>query len=102
MIVNIKMASGTTHFLVTFVLAFSLFAGGILPDLDHSKLLGGKHSIRELYDGFRGKSYTSDVRYDLNHIMHQKRTYNAIFLTTGIFLMFSIGLLLHLKLDNIF
>ena len=91
------MASGVVHFWIMFALTFSLFAGGVLVDVDHLKT----HSIKQLWDGFRGKSYVHSERDDSHHFFHKPTFYRAVFLATGIFVMFSIGLLIHLRLDKI-
>lgn len=92
------MATGITHFFIGCVLALALFSGIFLVDLDHLKT----HNIKQLWNGFIGKSYTSSDRDDTNHFFHKQAGYNIIFFITGIMLMFSLGLFLHLKMDGIF
>jgi len=95
------MASGFTHFWVTGIIALCFLAGGVGTDLDHWKLLGGTHTIKQLWNGFTGKQYKDVVRNDSKHFFHKPIFYKTIFYITTCLIAFSAGLLLHLKLDRI-
>jgi len=90
------MASGVTHLWIMALLSFSLFAGGVLVDLDHYKT----HSIKEMARSFLGDAKYEE-RDDTKHFFHNPKNYKAIFLGVGMFALFAIGLFIHLKLDKI-
>ena len=91
------MASGLTHFWISGLLAFSLFAGGVLVDIDHITT----HNTKQLWSGFLGKSYLNIERNDTSHPLHTPKFYKTIFLIIACMVLFGIGYFMHLKLDGI-
>ena len=89
--------NGWFHFWTAGLIAIAFFTGAVLIDADHLR----SHSLKQMWDGFRGRGFISDVREDSMHIMHQTKTYIAVFLGVGIMLAFAIGYFVHLRLDGI-
>jgi len=91
------MAPGTAHLIVGGILAFALFSGAVLVDLDHLRT----HNLRQLWNGFIGKEYVHSERDDSHHFFHSPTGYRLVFLITGFMVLFSIGLYIHLKMDGV-